>query len=328
MPEVLVTFAVNQEQRATLGQVLGPVAALRFLADTDPDGRRDALGSADALIVGQFRRDVQVDEIGLLERVRLVQTISAGVDRLPFADLPPGITIAGNAGAFAEPMAEHIMAMILALAKNLIPQNEKLRDGEFDHSLVSRRLGGGTAGIIGFGGIGRATARLLRAFGMKIYAINQSGASSDPADFIGTLADLEHVLRMSDALVLSIPLMTETRNMLGRRELAWMRPEVILINVARGGVIDEGALYEHARDNPGFMAGLDVWWGEPFPEGRFRTQYPLLDLPNVIGSPHSSAHVPDVMVEAVRQAAENVKRFQEGEPIAGVVNREDYVAAQ
>ena len=98
----------------------------------------------------------------------------------------------------------------------------------------------------------------------------------------------------------------------------------ILVNVARGAMIDEGALYEHLRANPQFCAGIDAWWQEPFSEGSFGTNYPFFELPNVIGSPHNSALVPGILYRAARQAAANARRFLRGEPVAGVVRRDDY----
>jgi phosphoglycerate dehydrogenase-like enzyme len=95
--------------------------------------------------------------------------------------------------------------------------------------------------------------------------------------------------------------------------------------VARGDIIDEGALYAHLATHPDFRAGIDTWWIEPFRSDGFRTNYPFFTLPNVLGSPHNSAMVPGVTEQGTQRAAENVKRFLKGEPIVGVVRQEDYV---
>ena len=136
---------------------------------------------------------------------------------------------------------------------------------------------------------------------------------------------LKHVLSSSDIVTISLPLMKATRGLIGKRELDWMKPDAILINVARGGIIDEGALYDHLRSHPRFQAGIDVWWIEPFGSGEFRTNFPFFSLPNVLGSPHNSAMVPGTNDDATRRAVENVKRFLRGEPVVGVVMRGDYV---
>jgi phosphoglycerate dehydrogenase-like enzyme len=158
-------------------------------------------------------------------------------------------------------MAEHVMAMMLALAKRLLPAHQKLRNGEFDQFTPNRILAGMTAGILGFGGIGRATAKLMRAFGMHIYAINSSGTSPEPTDFMGTLQDLEHVLRESDLVVISLPLTKATRGLIGEEKLAWMKPDAILVNVARGAIIDEEALYHHVKSHPNFLVGIPLFLG-------------------------------------------------------------------
>jgi phosphoglycerate dehydrogenase-like enzyme len=324
-PNIVVTFNATPEQQALLLDVLRGVASLTFLTELAPTQRVQALEEATILLSWNFPREIQPQDYPHLRRVLFIQLLSAGADHIPFADLPLRILVASNPGAYAAPMAEHVLAMTLALAKHLLVQQQKLKEGEFDQFTPNRMLSGMTAGILGYGGIGRATARFMRAFGMRIYAINTSGASSEPADFLGTLHDLERVLRESDVVVISLPLTRATRGLIGEQELGWMKSDAILVNVARGALLNEEALYTHVKSHPNFLLGIDAWWTEPFLAGQFRMEYPFLELPNVLGSPHNSGVVPGVLMGATRQAAENVKRFLNGEQVVGIARREDYL---
>src|SRR6266852_2646836 len=299
---IVVTFNASPEQKALLLEMLGSEASLTFFNEL-PSAQRDrALQEANVLLSWNFPREIQPQDYPLLQQVSFIQLLSAGADHMPFAELPPHILVASNPGAYAAPMAEHVLAMTLALAKRLLVEHQKLQQGEFDQFTPNRSLAGMTAGILGFGGIGRATARLMRAFGMRITAINTSGTSPEPTDFLGTLHDLEHVLRESDVVVISLPLTKATRGLIGKEQLAWMKAEAILVNVARGAILDEEALYTHVKSHPAVLVGIDAWWSEPFLHGSFRMEYPFLDLPNVLGSPHNSALVAHSLVDATRQA--------------------------
>ena len=218
-----------------------------------------------------------------------------------------------------------LMALTLALAKNLREEHLKLAAGTFDQYSMNKSLRGSTVAILGFGGIGKATAALMRAFGAHILAINTSGHTDEPVDFIGTTRDLQQVLSRADVVVISMPLSNATRGLIGVEQLSWMKPDAILVNVARGEIIDEHALYEHLRTHPQFRAGIDAWWVEPFRHGHFEMHEPFLALPNVLGSPHNSGMVPQALQDATRDAVENIQKFLDGQPIKGVFRREDYL---
>jgi phosphoglycerate dehydrogenase-like enzyme len=210
-------------------------------------------------------------------------------------------------------MSEHIVALVLAAAKRLFIEHANLKRGEFNQHSANRMLRGGVCGILGFGSVGVATARLMRALGMKIHAINRRGASEEPTDWISTTERLDELLRASDVLVISAALTTATEGLIGARELALMKEDAILINVARGEIVDEAALYAHLVAHPRFFAGIDAWWVEPVRHGRFTMGHPFLDLPNVIGSPHNSAGGGAWRDEYLRRAVANCRRAILGE---------------
>jgi phosphoglycerate dehydrogenase-like enzyme len=320
-----VTFTPDEKELQILGAILGGISEISCLPGLDAACRAEALAKADVILARSFSRaEVEPAEASGLDNAGLVQLLFAGVNGVPFDRLPEGTRVAGNAGAFAQPLAEHVLGMALCLAKQMIPGHLGLSRGRFESTVFSRELRGGTCGIIGMGGNGAAIARLMRKVGMRVIGINRTGTSMVDLDFMGTLADMDMVLSTSDVVVLTVPLTKATVHMIGRRELRLMKPDAILINVARGRVIEQAALYEHLEAMPSFGAGIDTWWSEPGdPEG-FKLDYPFFDLPNLIGSPHKADHVPAMMQRAVKLAAENVRDFLEGRPIRGEVNRVDY----
>jgi glycerate dehydrogenase len=290
-PSVLITFAAPAEMRAAFSEALDPIADVTYLADLGADERRRALASASVVMSWFIGGELHgPEEFALLRSVELVQLLSAGADRVPFDLLPAGVPLASNAGAYADAMAEHVLAMALTLAKRLPQHQAALARGEFEQA-PSRALRGSVVGVLGFGGIGHASARLFRAFGARIHAVNRSGRTDADVEHVSTLADLDAVLVTADVVVISLPLSLETRGLIGRRELELMKPDAILVNVARAAIVDEDALYEHLRANPGFSAGIDVWWEEPPEHGTFKPRRPFLELKNVVGSPHNSGMV-------------------------------------
>ena len=323
MKTVVVTFKAGEHARAIIADVLGSEARILYLADVGAEERQAALGMADALLARNTANELNEAEHGLLERAKLVQFVSAGVDYIPLDRIPPGVPIASNAGAYAEPMAEHGLAMTLAAAKGLLREHRNLEKGQFNQFQPKKTLRGAAVGILGFGGIGKAAARLFRCLGAEVHAINRGGRTDEPVDFCGTPADIPALLPRLDVLLITLPLTQSTRGLIGATELAAMKPDAILVNLARGEIIDETALFEHLKANPSFTACIDAWWVEPVRHGEFRMDRPFLSLPNVIGSPHNSAAVPGTGDKAMRLAAENVRRALRGEEAWHVLGPDD-----
>ena len=310
---LVVTCNLTERSRAILAEELAGAAEVIYLADLSEEKRAAALSRAGAVLAHDTSKELRPDEIPLIRRARLLQFTAAGVDWVPTRFLPAELPVAANKGGGAEPMSEHIVALALAAAKRLFIEHDNLKRGEFNQRSSNKMLRGGVCGILGFGNVGVATARLLRGFGMRIYAINRRGASAEPTDWIATPDRLDDMLRAADLLVVCAALTTETAGMIGGRELALMKDDAILVNVARGEIVDEAALYAHLKSHPQFFAGIDAWWVEPVRHGHFAMGHPFLDLPNVIGSPHNSAGGGAWRDEYLRRAVRNCRRALLGE---------------
>ena len=324
-PLVAVSYPADDEFAQINTRVLDGSARVAFLYGRPEDEIREVLGQADVLLGWHLGAEIPAGALQDSARLRFVQLLSAGADSVDYAALPERLPLASNVGAYAQPMAEYVMAVTLALARRLPQRHAEMARGEFGMWKPVLTLDGAVCVILGFGGIGKATARMMRAFGARIHAVNTTGASSEPTDFIGTLADLNQVLAEADVLVIALPLTRATRGLIGARQLALMKPTAILVNVGRAAIVDERALYEHLRDHTDFCAGLDAWWHEPGPGSALATEYPFFDLPNMIGSPHNSGVTDGALQVGARMAAENVLRFLRGEAVTGVVRREEYL---
>jgi glycerate dehydrogenase len=318
---VLVTFSTDEE-RPALEEGVPPGTELQYLEDVPSESRAAAVGAADYVLTLSPARELSDAEFARLGADQVLQLVTAGVDHVPFERLPDGMQVASNAGAYAEPMAEHVLALYLALSKRLPIEHHHMQQGEFNQFRETHRVDGSVCGIFGFGAVGEATARLLKPLGVDVHAVNRRGEADEQTAFLGTPDSLDRLLRRCDGLVISAPLTPETRGRIGRDELETMTADAFLINVSRGEIVDQRALYEHLESNPAFQAGLESWWVEPVRHGEFTVEYPFLELPNVIGCPHNSAMVPGVRTRGIRHATANVRGAIESGTLGNVVDRE------
>src|SRR6476620_7522679 len=226
---VAVSYPVDSDFVQINTDILDGMADVAFL-DGRPDAEfRDVLSRADVLVGWHLGQELPAGVLRASPGLRLIQLLSAGADSVDFAAIPERLTLASNVGAYAEPMAEYVMAMALALARRLPQRHADLAKGEFNMWERFLTLDGDSGAILRFGGIGRATARLMRGFGARIHAVNASGRTSEPVEFIGTLRDLDRVLAAADVLVIALPLTNATRGLIGARELSLMKPAAILV---------------------------------------------------------------------------------------------------
>jgi phosphoglycerate dehydrogenase-like enzyme len=182
---------MSARSRAIVAEELAGAGEAIYLTDLPPPARADALRRAGAVLASDTSKELHPGESSLIGHARLLQFSAAGIDWVPTRDLPPTLPVAGNKGASAEPMAEHVAALVLAAAKRLFVEHDELKRGAFHQHSPNRMLRGAVCGILGFGAVGVATARLMRAFGMKIHALNRRGVSTEPTDWIGTTERLD-----------------------------------------------------------------------------------------------------------------------------------------
>ena len=184
-PLFVVLFDVESVGRQVIREVIGTAADILYLPDVEATARAEVLRRATVILAQNTAKELTPDELALIHQVRLLQFYTAGVDFIPLQALPADLPIAANRGASAEPMAEHALALTLAAVKRLFFEHRQLATGAFNQFTPNRMLAGRVCGLFGFGGIGVATARLMRAMGMQIHAINRRGHSAEPTDWIG-----------------------------------------------------------------------------------------------------------------------------------------------
>ncbi|MBT8370552.1 MAG: hydroxyacid dehydrogenase, partial [Deltaproteobacteria bacterium] len=161
--KILVTYEPDADQRQIYREIFEDLARVYYLKDEPKSGRTQLLNAADIIIALSFsHKEIEAAEIALLQNVRFIQLLYAGADNIPFELIPPEIILASNAGAFARPIAEHVLALTLALAKKLIPKNTMLQKGQFDRSGFNQEIRGGICGIIGLGGNGQEIAKTMQ----------------------------------------------------------------------------------------------------------------------------------------------------------------------
>ena len=285
---------------------------LRSIEVRTRDALEAALGDADVLVVSGLWHH------GLLDRapkLRFIQSIGAGVDQFPQDRLKErGIRLASARGVNERAVAEHALALILALARRL----PEARDNQKRHvwrpmiSAVDQRedeLAGKTLLIVGLGRIGGRLARLAKALEMKVIGIRRDpSAGQNNADAVHPLDDLERLLPEADIVALTCPLTPETTGIIGARALAAMKRSAVLINVARGRCVDEAALIQALADGRIGGAGLDCVVEEPLPAAS-----PLWDFENVLITPHTAGETQRYEENVIDVLLENLDRLWRGE---------------
>ena len=290
VPEVRFTYARSQEERAA------------------------ALADAEVAYTWTLTRD----ELAQAGRLRWVHTSAVAVETLCLPELAArGVRVSNTRGVQAVPIAEHVMAVVLALAKQLpftLENQQHQCWAQFDYRGARQPwlLRGRTLGLIGVGTIGRALAVRAAAFGMRVVALRRRPDGKVPSAVAAVFGRdrLSDMLDTCDVLVIAAPLTPDTHGLIDRAALAALKPGAVVVNVGRAPILDSDALIEALRSGHLAGASLDVFPEEPLP-----ATHPLWSAPNVILTPHTSGFRQGHWDEVIDLFVDNLRRYRAGEPL-------------
>jgi D-3-phosphoglycerate dehydrogenase len=256
--------------------------------------------------------------IAELKRCRIIARYGIGVDNVDLAAATEAKILVTNVPDYCiDEVSDHALGLLLALARRLTVADATVKTGTWDvvaHAGI-RRLRGQTLGLLGFGKIAKALASKVQPLGMKVLVYDPYVDSQLIAQHGAEAVGLDRLLAEADAISIHVPLSPETRNLIGRRELAQMKPTAFLINTSRGGIVDEQALAAALTKKRLGGAALDVLSVEPPP-----ADHPLRQAPNIILTPHLAFYSRESVIELQTKAAEEVARVLKGEPPRSPVN--------
>jgi phosphoglycerate dehydrogenase-like enzyme len=282
----------------------------------------DELRDADVYVGSRFTAEMA----SAAEKLRLVHVAGAGTDKVEFDALAPD-TLVANTFHHERSIAEYVVGAAVVLRRDFLAQDRQLRRNMWATSVYdaaipqASTLGGAHVGFVGFGHIGRRAWNLLRAFGCTAAAVTGSGRVADCGlAWAGDTGQLDRLLTECDVAVVSAPLNEHTEGMIGGEQLRALGPDGVLINVGRGRLVQEQALYDALADGVIRAAAIDVWYRYPSSDGISPPSgLPFRELSNLLMTPHSSGVTRDTFTGRVDDIAANIGRLQRGEPLQNVV---------
>lgn len=321
--KILVSDPNLVPHRRRLEEAL-PAARIVWYGGPDADGLMDDLRDADVYIGGRFTSEMA----SAAEKLRLVHVAGAGTDRVAFDALGADVLVA-NTFHHERSIAEYVVAAAVFLRRGFLAQDRALRSGRWATSVYDgaleqpQALGSARVGFVGFGHIGQRCWELLRAFGCRGAAATGSGrvdADAFGLEWAGDTGRLERLMRESDVVVVSAPLTEATTGMIDARQLRALGPEGVLINVGRGPLVAERALYDALLGGEIGGAAIDVWYRYPGADGvGAPSDLPFGELSNVLVTPHSSGITRDTFAGRVDDIVANVRRLGAGEQLHNLV---------
>ena len=319
-PRIFVTRGLVGNGLARLGQH----ADVTVWPDADPP-------PADALLRHAIRSDALLTTIAdgidgafldAAPSVRVISQLAVGYDNIDIAAATErGVLVCNTPGVLTDATADLAFALMLAHARRLFAGDRALRNGEWGEwspvFMLSHDLNGKTLGIVGLGAIGRAVAERARGFKMPIVYWSRSRKPEAEAELGAEWRELDDLLREADYVSINLALSEESRGLIGEREIALMKPEAVLVNTARGAIVDQEALYGALVAGRIGGAALDVFAEEPLPP-----DHPLLALENVVVSPHVGSATFETRTRMTDLAVDNLVAFFRGELPPAPVNPE------
>lgn len=309
--EVLFTFVPKEHQQEMLKEQF-PEVEFHF---TYHDKSR--LSDADVIVT--YGEDLAAEDIEEAANLKWIMVASAGVEKMPHeAILEKGITVSNVRGIHKTPMAESVLAHLLAIKRSLPAIYERQQQKKWDRKIRSSELAGSTALIIGPGAIGGEIGRLLQAFGVSTIGCNRSGKQADYMDEMVSFDNILDALPKADTVISVVPSTEETRGMIGSAHFKAMKQDAIFMNFGRGDLVSDDVMVEALKNEEVAYAVLDVFEQEPLPE-----DHPLWEMENVVVSPHVSSHSGRYVERALEIFAPNLKKWLENNSdLTNLVNME------
>ncbi len=302
--EILFTFLPKEHQQQQLREEF-PDVQFHFTY-------KEKTHLPDAQVLVTYGEDITAADIESAHNLKWIMVASAGIDKMPHeAIVERGIIVSNVKGIHKIPMAESVLAHILALKRSLPFIYESQRNGEWNRRARSTELAGSTALIIGPGAIGSEIGRLLQAFGVQTIGCNRSG---EAAEYMEETIAFERILDMlpsADIVISVLPSTEATRNMLGREHFKAMKNDALFMNFGRGDLFEDNTLIEALEKREIGQAVLDVFTQEPLPK-----DHPYWNMPNLVISPHVSSHSGNYIERALEIFVPNLKKWilKEHEP--------------
>jgi phosphoglycerate dehydrogenase-like enzyme len=310
MRRVVLHYQAGRQLRQRLEHLAADGLAVTMVAPDDAAGLRRALAAAEVL--WHVLAPVSAADIAAAPRLRLIQKIGVGVNTIDLdAARRQGVAVCNMPGTNTRAVAEMTLSLMLAALRRLPQLDRAVRDGrgwslDADELEGCGELGGRTVGLLGYGAVPALLAPVLGALGARVLFTSRSPRLGA----VGERVPLDHLLAASDILSLHLPLTAETAGIVDAAALARLRPGAILVNTARGGLVDEAALVAALREGRLLAAGLDVFADEPLP-----ADHPLLRLPNVVLAPHLAWLTAETLERSLVVAIENCRRLGAGMPL-------------